>query len=88
MSRAFCLAMNPLGSSRTSRDVIQLFGELNERDATIILVTHDLEVAKAAKRQVVLKDGLIVCDTTDFAEAFEALQNSASAQGEDDSETV
>lgn len=85
------LGDEPTGNldSRTSRDVIQLFGELNERDAiTIILVTHDLEVAKAAKRQVVLKDGLIVCDTTDFAEAFEALQNSAPAQGEDDSETA
>jgi ABC-type lipoprotein export system ATPase subunit len=74
------LGDEPTGNldSKTSRDVIQLFGELNERDhITIILVTHDPEVAKSAKRQVVLRDGLVVCDTTDSREAFEALRGSA-----------
>jgi len=74
------LGDEPTGNldSKTSRDVIQLFGELNERDhITIILVTHDPEVAKSAKRQVVLRDGLVVCDTTDSQEAFEALRGSA-----------
>ena len=74
------LGDEPTGNldSRTSRDVIRLFGELNERDSiTIILVTHDPEVAKAAKRQVVLRDGKIVCDTTDFHQAFDALRNSS-----------
>ncbi len=74
------LGDEPTGNldSRTSRDVIRLFGELNERDSiTIILVTHDPEVAKAAKRQVVLRDGQIVCDTTDFHQAFDALRNSS-----------
>lgn len=74
------LGDEPTGNldSRTSRDVIRLFGELNERDSiTIILVTHDPEVAKSAKRQVVLRDGQIVCDTTDFHQAFDALRNSS-----------
>ena len=74
------LGDEPTGNldSRTSRDVIRLFGELNERDSiTIILVTHDPEVAKAAKRQVVLRDGKIVCDTTDFHQVFDALRNSS-----------
>lgn len=61
--------------SKTSEEMIRLFGELNERDSiTVILVTHDVDVAKVAKRQIVLRDGLIVCDTSDFDEAFEALR--------------
>ena len=79
------LGDEPTGNldSRTSRDVIQLFGELNERDSiTIILVTHDPDVARAAKRQVVLRDGLIVCDTTDFNESLEALRESSTLQSD------
>jgi ABC-type lipoprotein export system ATPase subunit len=55
--------------------MIRLFGELNERDSiTVILVTHDPDVARVAKRQIVLRDGLVVCDTNDFEEAFSALR--------------
>lgn len=62
--------------SKTSEEMIRLFGELNQRDSiTVILVTHDPDVAKAANRQIVLRDGLVVCDTTDFEEAFRALRH-------------
>lgn len=62
--------------SRTSQEMIQLFGELNSRDGiTVILVTHDPDVARTAKRQIVLRDGEVVCDTTDFEEAFTALRS-------------
>lgn len=62
--------------SRTSREMIQLFMDLNQRDQiTVILVTHDPDVARVANRQIVLRDGLVVCDTTDFDEAFEALRH-------------
>ena len=57
--------------SRTSEEMIGLFGELNSRDQiTVILVTHDPDVARVANRQIVLRDGLVVCDTDDFDEAL------------------
>ena len=53
--------------TRTSREIMGLFKELNEQDGlTIILVTHDLEVARKAKRALVLVDGKVVSDTPDF----------------------
>jgi ABC-type lipoprotein export system ATPase subunit len=62
--------------SRTSEEMIGLFGELNARDQiTVILVTHDPDVARVAKRQIVLRDGLVVCDTHDFDEAFVAMRH-------------
>ena len=61
--------------SRTSEEMIELFGELNARDQiTVILVTHDPDVARAARRQIVLRGGLVVCDTDSFDEAFAALR--------------
>jgi ABC-type lipoprotein export system ATPase subunit len=62
--------------SRTSKEIIQLFRQLNqENQLTVILVTHDQDVARAARRVVVLRDGEIVEDTTDFAQAMEALHS-------------
>jgi putative ABC transport system ATP-binding protein len=70
------MADEPTGNldTRTSREVIELFGRLNQ-DAglTVILVTHDQAVARHARRQLVLRDGEIVCDTSDFAAAIAAL---------------
>ena len=61
--------------SKTSREVIRLFHELNESSGiTVILVTHDQNVAKNARRIIVLRDGGIVCDTPDFLQASQALQ--------------
>lgn len=61
--------------TKTSRELIGLFRELNETSGiTVILVTHDPNVAKNAKRVVVLRDGGIVCDTTDFHQALHVLQ--------------
>ena len=39
---------------------IDLFGKLNSEGATIIVVTHDEDLAKAAKRRIHMRDGLIV----------------------------
>lgn len=61
--------------SKTSREVIGLFRKLNEeQNLTVILVTHDLAVAKNANRNIVLRDGSIVVDTTDADLAAEAVQ--------------
>ena len=70
------LADEPTGNldSRTSREVMDLFRQLNQEDGiTIILVTHDQEVARHARRTVVLRDGRVICDSTDFARATAAL---------------
>lgn len=74
---AILMGDEPTGNldSKTSREVISLFRELNEKNGiTVILVTHDQNVARNAKRIVVLRDGQIVCDTTDFSQATQALQ--------------
>jgi len=63
--------------TRTSTEVIDLFRRLNEQDGiTVILVTHDQEVACNARRTVVMRDGLIIRDTTDFGQALQALHPS------------
>ena len=73
------MADEPTGNldSKTSREVIQLFRQLREAfGITVILVTHDQNVARHAGRVVVLRDGRIVDDTSDFAQALQSLQSS------------
>jgi putative ABC transport system ATP-binding protein len=75
-SPSILLGDEPTGNldSKTNREVIELFRELNERAGiTVLLVTHNLAVARNAKRMVVLRDGLIVCDTSDFRLASHSL---------------
>lgn len=70
------MADEPTGNldSRTSREVIDLFRRLNEeQNITVILVTHDQNVARNAKRTIVLRDGRVVEDTTDFERAIRTL---------------
>ena len=58
------LADEPTGAldTQTGQEVLGLFKQLNSDGLTLILVTHDLEVAAAARRQVAFRDGLIVSD--------------------------
>ena len=73
---AILVADEPTGNldTRTSREVIEMFRKLNEETRlTVILVTHDQAVARHARRQLVLRDGEIICDTNDSAEAIAAL---------------
>ena len=64
--------------SQTSREVIALFQELNEtQKITVILVTHDPNIARNSKRTIVLRDGEVVEDTTDFSKAKAALDAEA-----------
>ena len=74
---AIILGDEPTGNldSKTSRDVMNLFEQLNrEQSITVILVTHNLEIARSARRNVVLRDGELICDTLNFHEAARALQ--------------
>jgi putative ABC transport system ATP-binding protein len=58
------LADEPTGNldSRTSVEVMSVFQELNDEGNTILLVTHEPDIAQYAKRIVVMRDGLIVGD--------------------------
>lgn len=73
---AILLADEPTGNldSHTSREVMELFGQLNSQDGiTVILVTHDQDVARNTRRRVVLRDGEVVVDSCDFHQAVAAL---------------
>jgi putative ABC transport system ATP-binding protein len=58
------LADEPTGNldSRTSVDIMAIFQQLNERGITIIMVTHEQDIAAYAKRNVIMRDGLILDD--------------------------
>ena len=58
------LADEPTGNldSVTSSAIMRQLTELNERGQTIVLVTHERDIAEYSKRQVHLKDGLIERD--------------------------
>jgi putative ABC transport system ATP-binding protein len=60
----FILADEPTGNldSRTAEEILQLFERLNQEGRTIILVTHEDDVSKRAKRVVRLKDGMLQWD--------------------------
>jgi putative ABC transport system ATP-binding protein len=55
------LADEPTGNldSRTSVEIMQIFQNLNDRGLTIVLVTHELDIAQYAGRVLVFKDGRI-----------------------------
>jgi ABC-type lipoprotein export system ATPase subunit len=79
---AILMGDEPTGNldSRTSSEIISLFRRLNEEQRiTVIVVTHDQDVARHARRIVVLRDGGIVADTTDIKQAIEALHASSDA---------
>ena len=59
-------ADEPTGNldSQTGHDVMQLFHNLHDQGQTIILITHENEVAAEAQRIIFIKDGLIESDTT------------------------
>ena len=60
------LADEPTGNldSKTSVEVMQIFGKLQEAGNTVVLVTHEEDIAAYARRVVRLRDGLVESDTT------------------------
>lgn len=58
------LADEPTGNldSRSGEEIIHLFQELNKKGITLIIVTHDQEIANQSRRIIRLKDGLVISD--------------------------
>jgi putative ABC transport system ATP-binding protein len=61
---AMVLADEPTGNldSRTSVEIMGVFQNLNDQGITVIMVTHELDIARYTKRNVVMRDGCVVSD--------------------------
>ncbi len=61
---AIVLADEPTGNldTKTSEEVMETLKKLNEEGKTIVLITHELDIAKFARRVITLRDGLIISD--------------------------
>jgi len=61
------LADEPTGNldSKTSVEIISLFQKLNEQGITVVLVTHEHDIAAYARHIIELKDGMIINDRND-----------------------
>jgi putative ABC transport system ATP-binding protein len=61
---ALLLADEPTGAldTRTSEEIMALFGELNAGGMTVVVVTHDPDVARGTRRLLEIRDGLLVRD--------------------------
>ncbi|MGE3258713.1 MAG: ABC transporter ATP-binding protein [Geobacter sp.] len=62
---AVILADEPTGNldTTTTHEIMQLFSELNRKGITIVMITHEPEVAEYASRRISFRDGAIVTDT-------------------------
>ena len=69
---ALLLADEPTGNldSTTSKDIMKVFVDLNAQGQTIVIVTHENDIAEYAERQVHLLDGLIDKDFLNDKEGF------------------
>ncbi len=61
---AIVLADEPTGNldTKTSQELMETLQRLNEEGKTIVLITHEADIAKYAKRVITLRDGLIISD--------------------------
>lgn len=64
MNPAILLADEPTGNldSKTSHEIMTFFQQLNKEGHTIVVITHESDIAAFAKRTILLKDGQIVTD--------------------------
>ena len=69
------LADEPTGAldSQSGQEVLAILNELNRRDHTVVMVTHDMKVARHAKRIIELCDGEIIADSGGCVSATETL---------------
>ena len=90
MEPAIILADEPTGNldSRSGEEIMALFQQLNREGVTILIVTHDLQVARHASRVVRMSDGRIIADepVTDRLDAREVLSAMPAPEPEDEVE--
>jgi len=76
---AIILADEPTGAldTRTGIEVMSIFQELNRQGMTVVIVTHEPEIAEFARRRLMFRDGLLVSDKTNgkIADAKHLLTN-------------
>jgi len=62
---ALLLADEPTGNldSQTSIEIMGVFQKLNAQGITIVMVTHELDIARYTKRNIIMRDGRVVSDT-------------------------
>ena len=68
------LADEPTGAldSKTGREVLEMLRELNNEGNTIVLITHDNDIAAEAKRIIIVRDGRIVSDKPNLKNSNES----------------
>lgn len=73
---ALLLADEPTGNldSQTSIEIMGVFQKLNDQGITIVMVTHELDIASYTRRNIIMRDGHVVTD--------EAVKNRLSAENE------
>jgi putative ABC transport system ATP-binding protein len=78
------LADEPTGNldTRTSIEIMGLFQELNDSGITVIMVTHELDIAAYCKRIVVMRDGQVISDTHNETRRVAREENAALDQAE------
>ena len=77
------LADEPTGNldTGTSRDLMGLFQDLNDQGITIVVVTHEMEIARHTNRRVNMRDGLIIQDEP-IEDRIDARQDSLNRTGD------
>lgn len=78
LSPAILLADEPTGNldSKSTEDILNLFDDLHQAGVTILIVTHEEEVAARAKRVVTVRDGKIAQDRRNDYETIRIVKNS------------
>jgi len=64
MDPAIVLADEPTGNldTKRSREIMELFQEINREGATVVVITHEPDIARYARRVIKLQDGKVVSD--------------------------
>ena len=73
---AIILADEPTGNldSRTTVEIMTIFQQLNSQGITIIMVTHEPDVAEFTGRHIIFRDGMVITDTPHAAKSAASVQ--------------